>query len=169
LGEDRAYNFDPNVIVTRVPKNLSYFYVNYLGLSIVLFILSVVMKPGAIIGVGFLGALWFAFLTKVPMLSNGNIYVPAPVNQEVPQKAIIAVFCGVTAAVLKWLLADTFWYVIYTTIVLTVVHSVLRNTHGLNNNATGGAGATGYYQSVPVPGAGAPQQQQQPPEIQAQI
>lgn len=60
IGEERPFYIEKNpaLIAERVKHNLQFFYLNYLLLTAVLFCLTLLTSPLAIIGIGLLGALW---------------------------------------------------------------------------------------------------------------
>jgi hypothetical protein len=60
LGEERPFYVEKNpaLLVARVKHNLQFFYLNYLLLTAVLFCLTLLISPSAIIGIGLLAALW---------------------------------------------------------------------------------------------------------------
>jgi hypothetical protein len=60
IGEERSFYVEKNpaLLVARVKHNLQFFYLNYLLLTAVLFCLTLLISPQAIIGIGLLAALW---------------------------------------------------------------------------------------------------------------
>ena len=60
FGEERPFYVEksPSLLVSRVKHNLSFFYLNYMIVIGILFCLTLLITPSAIIGIGLLGALW---------------------------------------------------------------------------------------------------------------
>mmetsp|Transcript_23343 Transcript_23343/g.38005 ORF Transcript_23343/g.38005 Transcript_23343/m.38005 type:complete len:188 (-) Transcript_23343:1859-2422(-) len=60
IGEERPFYVEktPSLLVARLKHNVQFFYLNYLMLTAVLFCLTLLISPSAIIGIGLLGALW---------------------------------------------------------------------------------------------------------------
>jgi hypothetical protein len=60
IGEDRPFYIEKNVslLVARIRHNLEFFYLNYMLLTAVLFLLTLVISPSAIIGIGLLAFAW---------------------------------------------------------------------------------------------------------------
>ena len=60
IGEERPFYVEkaPALLMARVKHNLSFFFMNYLMLTGLLFCLTLLVSPSAIIGIGLLGALW---------------------------------------------------------------------------------------------------------------
>jgi hypothetical protein len=60
LGEERPFYFEkvPTLLAERIRHNISFFYLNYLLITAVLFILTLLISPSAIIGIGLLTLAW---------------------------------------------------------------------------------------------------------------
>ena len=52
----------PSLVTERVKHNLSFFYLNYALLTALLFALTLLISPSAIIGIGLLGFAWMAVI-----------------------------------------------------------------------------------------------------------
>ena len=52
----------PSLVTERVKHNLSFFYLNYALLTALLFCLTLLISPSAIIGIGLLGFAWMAVI-----------------------------------------------------------------------------------------------------------
>ena len=61
IGEERPFYVEktPSLLVERLRHNMTFFYLNYTILTGVLFCLTLLVSPSAIIGIGILAALWF--------------------------------------------------------------------------------------------------------------
>ena len=60
IGEDRPFYFEktPSLLLERLRHNVTFFYLNYLLLTGVLFCLTLLISPSAIIGMGLLALAW---------------------------------------------------------------------------------------------------------------
>jgi hypothetical protein len=60
IGEDRPFYVEkvPSLIMGRLKHNISFFYLNYMLLTAVLFVLTLLISPSAIIGIGLLALAW---------------------------------------------------------------------------------------------------------------
>lgn len=60
IGEERPFYFEknPSLLVERLRHNLTFFYMNYLVVTAILFCLTLIVSPTAIIGVGVLALVW---------------------------------------------------------------------------------------------------------------
>jgi hypothetical protein len=74
IGEERPFYVEksPVLLAARVKHNLQFFYLNYLALTAVLFCLTLLISPSAIIGIGLLGLLW---LYVIRSTSSGSMQV----------------------------------------------------------------------------------------------
>ena len=64
LGEEQPFYLEkvPSLVTERVRHNLSFFYLNYALVAAVLFCLTLLISPSAIIGMGLLGFAWMAVI-----------------------------------------------------------------------------------------------------------
>lgn len=60
IGEDRPFYIEktPSLLLERLRHNFTFFYLNYLLLTGVLFCLTLLISPSAIIGMGILALAW---------------------------------------------------------------------------------------------------------------
>lgn len=74
FGEERPFYIEkvPALLVERLRHNFSFFYLNYMALTAVLFCLTLLISPTAIIGIGLLG---FAWIYMIRSVTNGHIKV----------------------------------------------------------------------------------------------
>jgi hypothetical protein len=123
FGEDKPFYVEkiPSLVVERVRHNLFFFYLNYLILTAVLFCLTLVISPGAIIGIGLLG---FAWAGVIRATSEGSTKVgPITINQK---QATIAM--GVVSGfVLLHLLSHIFWWTVGSSGCISGAHAFLRD------------------------------------------
>ncbi|KAK1748933.1 hypothetical protein QTG54_000872 [Skeletonema marinoi] len=110
LGEEKPFYLErvPSLVTERVKHNLSFFYLNYALLTALLFALTLLISPSAIIGIGLLG-----------VCLDGRI--------TVTQKQATIAMSGFSVIVLIWLLAHIFWWTLSTSGFLTGVHCLLRD------------------------------------------
>lgn len=74
IGEERAFYVEksPALLLARVKHNFSFFYLNYMMLTAVLFCLTLLISPSAIIGIGLLAGLWMYVIRST---ANGPLVV----------------------------------------------------------------------------------------------
>jgi len=123
FGEERPFYVEksPSLLVTRVKHNLSFFYLNYMILTGILFCLTLLITPSAIIGIGLLGALWAYVIRQT---QSGSLVI-ARINVTQTQATIgLAV---VTVFSLIWLLSGVFWYALFSSGFLVLLHAGLRD------------------------------------------
>jgi hypothetical protein len=60
IGEERPFYVErtPSLLVSRLRHNVTFFYLNYMLLTAILFCLTLLISPSAIIGIGLLGLAW---------------------------------------------------------------------------------------------------------------
>jgi hypothetical protein len=60
IGEERSFFVEktPSLFIERLRHNMVFFYLNYVLLTSVLFCLTLLISPSAIIGIGLLALLW---------------------------------------------------------------------------------------------------------------
>ena len=64
FGEEKPFYLErePSLVTERVKHNLSFFYLNYALVTALLFCLTLLISPSAIIGIGLLGFMWMAVI-----------------------------------------------------------------------------------------------------------
>jgi PRA1 family protein len=79
IGEERPFYIEktPSLLMERIRHNLTFFYLNYTLLTGLLFCLTLIISPTAIIGMGILAALWFWLIRSS---QNGYIQVYSKSN-----------------------------------------------------------------------------------------
>lgn len=123
IGEERPFYVEkaPALLMARVKHNLSFFFMNYLMLTGLLFCLTLLVSPSAIIGIGLLGALWVYVIRQTQagtlMLLGRNV------NQNQATVALSIVSCFV----LIWLLSGIFWWALFSSGLLVVLHAAFRD------------------------------------------
>ena len=72
IGEERAFYVEKNIplLVERLRHNLTFFYLNYMILTAILFCLTIVTSPSTIIGIALLALAWMWFIR---VSSDGSI------------------------------------------------------------------------------------------------
>ena len=60
IGEERPFYVEktPSLLLERLRHNTIFFYLNYMVMTSVLFCLTLLISPGAIIGIGLLALAW---------------------------------------------------------------------------------------------------------------
>ncbi|KAL9184863.1 hypothetical protein ACHAXT_002640 [Thalassiosira profunda] len=123
LGEEQPFYLEkvPSLVTERVRHNLSFFYLNYALVAAVLFCLTLLISPSAIIGMGLLGFAWMAVIRAT---SEGSVQVK---GITVTQKQATIGMSGVSVLLLMWLLSHIFWMTLATSGFLCGVHCLLRD------------------------------------------
>lgn len=74
IGEERPFYVEksPALLMERIRHNGSFFYMNYMVLTAILFTLTLLVSPSAILGIGGLG---FAWMYMIRSSTNGHIRI----------------------------------------------------------------------------------------------
>jgi len=123
IGEEKPFYVEkvPSLIVERVRHNTTFFYLNYIILTTILFCLTLVISPGAIIGIGLLGFGWMAVIRAT---ADGSMKVgPLTISQK---QASIAM-AVVSAFILLRLLRSIFWWTVASSGCICGAHAFLRD------------------------------------------
>jgi len=74
IGEERPFYVEktPSLLMERLRHNMTFFYLNYMVLTGVLFCLTLLVSPSAIIGIGILALAWM-WLIKASQ--DGSLHV----------------------------------------------------------------------------------------------
>ncbi|CAB9513583.1 ChaC, cation transport regulator homolog [Seminavis robusta] len=123
IGEERPFYVERagTLLVERVRHNLSFFYLNYMLLMAVLFTLTLVISPTAIIGIGLLGAAWIYMIRSA---TNGHIKIGAI---DIQQKHATIAMSIISVIVLFWLLQKIFWWTLFSSGFLILAHALFRD------------------------------------------
>ena len=64
IGEEKPFYLErvPSLITERLKHNVKFFYLNYILVTGILFCLTLLISPSAIIGIGLLGFAWMAVI-----------------------------------------------------------------------------------------------------------
>jgi len=124
IGEEKPFSFEMSFqpVKERVTNNLTFFYLNYLLLGALLFCLTMVVSPSAIIGIGALVVVWYLFIQRA---KQGKTIVI--LGKEITDKLATDVLIVLSALVLFFILEGIFWYALGTSVVLTLLHAATRN------------------------------------------
>uniref|UniRef100_A0A7S1UXJ1 PRA1 family protein n=1 Tax=Grammatophora oceanica TaxID=210454 RepID=A0A7S1UXJ1_9STRA len=123
IGEERPFYVEkaPSLLFARLKHNLQFFYLNYLLVFAVLFVLTLIISPSAIIGIALLG---FAWVYVVRRTSEGSTKV---YNFTITQKQATIGMGIISAFVLMYLLSHIFWWTIFSGGFLISIHAGLRD------------------------------------------
>mmetsp|Transcript_4849 Transcript_4849/g.10424 ORF Transcript_4849/g.10424 Transcript_4849/m.10424 type:complete len:243 (-) Transcript_4849:29-757(-) len=123
IGDEQPFYIEkvPSLIAERARHNLSFFYLNYALVTTVLFCLTLLISPSAIIGMGLLGFAWMALLRAT---SEGSMQVK---GITITQKHASMGMGVLTVFVLIWLLSHIFWMTLATSGFLCGCHILLRD------------------------------------------
>ncbi len=123
IGEEKPFYVEkvPSLVAERIRHNFTFFYLNYTLLTAVLFCLTLVISPGAIIGIGLLGFAWLALIRST---AEGSLKV-GPVT--VSQKQATSAMAIVSAFILFYLLRRVFWWTVGSSGCIVGAHAFLRD------------------------------------------
>lgn len=123
IGEEQPFYVEkvPSLIAERARHNLSFFYLNYVGVTTILFFLTLLISPSSIIGIGLLGGAWLAVIRAT---NEGSVQIK---GITVTQKQASIAMGGLSVLVLIWLLSHIFWMTLFTSGFLCGVHLLLRD------------------------------------------
>jgi hypothetical protein len=123
IGEEKPFYLEkvPSLIVERLRHNVFFFYLNYIILTAVLFCLTLVISPGAIIGIGLLG---FAWLGVIRATSEGSMKI-GPVT--ITQKQASIAMAVVSGFILLHLLSHIFWWTTGSSGCICGIHAFMRD------------------------------------------
>ena len=74
IGEEAPFYLErvPSLVTSRLTHNVSFFFLNYAAVTALLFLLTLLVSPGAIIGIGLLGGAWLA---SIRATSEGSVRI----------------------------------------------------------------------------------------------
>jgi len=124
LGEERPFYLErsPDLLMDRMRHNLTYFYLNYGVLTVLLFFMSIITNPSTIIYMAILAGLW---IYVVKMSSSGSIVLGGTVT--VTQKQISMVMTIFTLFALFWVLSGIFWWTLTLSGLCVIGHTIMRD------------------------------------------
>jgi hypothetical protein len=123
IGEEKPFYVEkvPSLVVERLRHNVFFFYLNYILLTAVLFCLTFIISPGAIIGIAILG---FAWLGVIRATAEGSLKL-GPIT--VTQKQATVAMAILSGFVLLRLLSHVFWWTIASSGCLCGSHALFRD------------------------------------------
>lgn len=123
IGEDKPffYESEMSLLGSRLKHNFSYFYLNYFIMTAILFVLTLFISPGALIGIGLLGIAWASVIKAT---QSGSMKLGAI---EISQKQASIVMSGISVVVLFYILSHVFWWTLATSGFFVGAHAVFRD------------------------------------------
>lgn len=123
IGEERPFYVEkaPALVMARIRHNFSFFYLNYMLLIAVLFTLTLLISPTAIIGIALLG---FAWMYMIRSTTNGHIRVG---TIDIQQKHAAIAMSIISVLVLFYLLQQVFWWTLFSSGFLILAHALFRD------------------------------------------
>ena len=124
FGEERAFYVEkiPSLLVDRLKHNFMFFYLNYMVIAAILFCVMLLTSPTAIIGLVILIGVWFWLVRAT---QEGSIRINASIS--IPQKTAVLIMGGITVFVLIYILKGIFWWTLFWSGLLIVIHALLRD------------------------------------------
>jgi hypothetical protein len=149
VGEEKPFYLEksPALLLARLKHNVSFFYLNYFMVTAVLFCLTLLISPSAIIGIGLLalawtyvirqsqsGSLkiggkqtkWSCFLQVTTRTFYSLIFLQL-VGISISQTHASIGMGIVSLFVLLYLLSGIFWWTLFSSGFLVAVHASLRD------------------------------------------
>lgn len=123
IGEERPFYVErtPSLLMERLRHNATFFYLNYMLLTAVLFCLTLLISPGAILGIALLALAW---MWVIRASQSGALMVG---SFSIPQKTATMGMAGISIFVLLYSLSGVFWWTLFSSGFLVGVHGVLRD------------------------------------------
>lgn len=123
IGEEKPFYVEksPPLVMSRIKHNMSFFYMNYIMLTAVLFVLTLVISPGAIIGIGLLGLAWGSVLRAT---SEGSTTIS---GVTITQKQASIAMSVVSGFVLINVLSHVFWWTLGSSGCIVGAHAFMRD------------------------------------------
>jgi PRA1 family protein len=124
IGEERPFYLEkaPSLVVSRVRHNVSFFYLNYMLLTAILFALTVLITPTAIISIGLLSLAWIYMIRSA---INGQIHITGAVT--IRQKHATILLTIVSVFVMFHVLHKVFWWTLLSSTILILSHALSRD------------------------------------------
>eukprot|EP00561_Arcocellulus_cornucervis_P004375 CAMPEP_0185825448 /NCGR_PEP_ID=MMETSP1322-20130828/31052_1 /TAXON_ID=265543 /ORGANISM="Minutocellus polymorphus, Strain RCC2270" /LENGTH=231 /DNA_ID=CAMNT_0028523171 /DNA_START=48 /DNA_END=743 /DNA_ORIENTATION=+ len=123
LGEEKPFYLEKNpaLLMPRLKHNVKFFYLNYAVLTGILFMLTVLVSPSALIGMALLA---FAWMSVIKSTDSGEMRIK---GITVSQKQAYVGMSVVSVVVLFYLLSHIFWWTMFTSGFLVGSHAALRD------------------------------------------
>mmetsp|Transcript_31106 Transcript_31106/g.29947 ORF Transcript_31106/g.29947 Transcript_31106/m.29947 type:complete len:235 (-) Transcript_31106:336-1040(-) len=123
IGEDKPFYVErsPPLIMARLQHNGTFFLLNYALVTAMLFVLTLLITPGPIIGLALLGVAW---VSVIKTTQNGAASIRGIV---ITQKQASIAMSVISVFVLIYLLKNVFWYSVGSSGVLIGLHALFRD------------------------------------------
>jgi len=123
MGEEKPFYLEssPSLIVARLQHNMGFFYLNYFVITATLFVLTLLISPSAIIGIGLLAAAWFVLIRST---QNGSLTIK---GITISQKNATIAMTLISLLVLIRLLSYVFWLSLASSGFLCGLHAFFRD------------------------------------------
>jgi hypothetical protein len=123
FGEQKAFFIEKNpaLLYDRIKHNLMFFYLNYVLITVVLFFLTLLISPSAIIGMGLLGLAWVSVMKAT---QSGSLTLR---GITITQRQA-SIFMSISSAcVLFYILNRVFWWTLSTSAICVGMHILFRD------------------------------------------
>mmetsp|Transcript_14975 Transcript_14975/g.22109 ORF Transcript_14975/g.22109 Transcript_14975/m.22109 type:complete len:231 (-) Transcript_14975:109-801(-) len=123
LGEERPFYLEksPSLLGSRVKHNFQYFYLNYIIIAAILFVMTLMISPTAIIGVVLVVGAWMFTLKAT---QSGSVTVR---GITIPQQPILAALAIATFFAMSYILSSIFWWTLFSSAFCAGGHAILRD------------------------------------------
>ena len=123
IGEEKPFYLErsPPLIMARLQHNSNFFLLNYMMITALFFVITLLISPSAIFGIGVIGLSWASF---VRAFQNGSTTIR---GITVSQKQASIVMCILSGLFLFYLLKSVFWYSIFSSAFVVAGHAFFRD------------------------------------------
>lgn len=123
IGEESPFYVErnPSLIASRVNHNIQFFYMNYIVLFTILFCLTMITSPTALITMGLLGLAW---ATMLRYTADGSMEIYGITVSQKHASIVLAVISGL---MLIQVLSHVFWWTLFSGGFISGVHAFLRD------------------------------------------
>ena len=150
IGEDRPFYLEstPSLLMDRLRHNAMFFYLNYLLLTAILFCLTLIISPSAIIEMALLAAAWmwiirasqsgslkiaseYSMISSKKFQANHFVVVLTVLcvllDITIPQQTATIIMGVISIFVLLYVLSGIFWWTLFTSGFFVAVHAFMRD------------------------------------------
>lgn len=123
IGEERPFYIEkaPSLLVARLKHNFQFFFLNYMVLTALLFCLTMLTSPLALMGLGLLAALWMYVIRQT---QSGSMVLYGVAISQKNATIALSIFSSIA---LIWLLSSVFWWTLFSSGFMLSIHAVLRD------------------------------------------
>ena len=123
VGEERAFYVEtnPSLLLSRVKHNLSFFYLNYALITVILFALTLMISPSSLISIAVLALMW---VYSMKITENGYLLFN---RIHISNRQTVFFMSAVTIVCLLYVLSSVFWWTCFSSAFCIFGHGVGRD------------------------------------------